>query len=57
MKGAVNHNNRYEWFVYFTGTRNGRWVEAENMKSAKWIFALENGINSIIGVSATRKAI
>jgi len=36
-----------KYWVCWQGTRNGEYIEAENMKSAKWIFALKNGINSI----------
>jgi len=35
------------FWVNWIGTKNGEYIEAENMKSAKWIFALKNGINSI----------
>ncbi len=35
------------FYVYFRGTGNGRYVRAFNLHSAKWIFALEHGLNSI----------
>ncbi len=35
------------FYIYFLGTRNGEWIEAENMKAAKWIFALKNGLKSL----------
>jgi len=35
------------YFVYFVGTNNGETIEADNMKSAKWIFALKNNLSSI----------
>lgn len=35
------------FWIYFRGTSNGEHVEAENMKSAKWIFAAKYGLNSI----------
>lgn len=36
----------YFW-IYCLGTSNGKVIKAENMKSAKWIYALELGVNSI----------
>jgi hypothetical protein len=35
------------FYISFRGSNNGKWVNAETMKDAKWIFALENGLNSI----------
>ena len=39
------------YYIYFLGTRNGEFIEAENMKSAKWIFALKNGLHSLAYIS------
>jgi hypothetical protein len=35
------------FWIHFRGTNNGEYIEAENMLSAKWIFALKYGLNSI----------
>lgn len=43
------------YYVYFVGTRNGEWVEAENMHSAKWIFALKNGSKSLSYIRGSKK--
>ena len=43
-----------KWFIYFVGTRNGAWIEAENMKSAKVIFALSQGVPLTSYIRATR---
>jgi hypothetical protein len=40
------------YWITFIGTQNGEYIVAENMKSAKWIFALKHGLNSISYVSA-----
>lgn len=36
-----------KFWIYFRGTRNGEHIEAENMLSAKWIFAKKNNLTSI----------
>jgi len=43
-----------KFWVYWLGTNNGEFIEAENMKSAKWIFALKENINSIVRVQAKK---
>lgn len=43
------------FWVYFTGTRNGRWIEAANMKSAKAIFAMQEGVPVTGWIQASRK--
>lgn len=40
------------FFVRFRGTRNGEWVQAENMLSAKWVFARKYGLQSIAYIQA-----
>jgi len=42
------------FWIYFTGTRNGEYVEAENMLSAKWIFAYKNNLTSISYISGKK---
>lgn len=44
-----------KYWIYFMGTSNGKWIEAENIKSAKWIFAIENNLNSIGYIAGSRK--
>jgi hypothetical protein len=43
------------YWVYFRGTHNGEWIEAANMKSAKWIFALKNNLHSLEYIAAKRE--
>jgi hypothetical protein len=43
------------FYVYFRGTNYGRWIEAKNLKSAKWIFATQEGINSINYIAGKKK--
>ena len=35
------------FWIYFRGTRNGEYIEAENMLSAKWIFAKKHNLTSL----------
>lgn len=42
------------YWVKFIGTRNGEWIEAENMLSAKWIFALKNDLKSLSYITASK---
>ena len=42
------------FWVYFRGTRNGDYIEAENMNSAKWILALRHGLSSISYIAGKR---
>lgn len=45
------------WFwIYFTGTGNGRWVEAATLKDAKWIFAMKVGLSSISRIQGSKKS-
>lgn len=34
------------YWIYFRGTRNGEYIEAESMQAAKWIFAYKHGLKS-----------
>jgi len=43
------------FYIYFIGTNNGKWIKAEKMKDAKWIFAIENGLNSIVYISGKKQ--
>ena len=43
------------FYCRWVGTRNGAWIEAANMKSAKRIFAMREGIDSIARVTASRR--
>ena len=40
--------------IKFIGTITEEIIEAENLKSAKWIFALKHGLNSISYVSGSK---
>jgi hypothetical protein len=53
MTNTVEKSGRF--WVYFVGTRNGRWIEAENMKSAKWILAIAEGLKSIGYIRSSKK--
>ena len=35
------------YWIYFRGTRNGEYIEAENLLSAKWRLAIKHGLKSI----------
>ena len=42
------------FWIYFRGTRNGEYIEAENLNSAKWLFAKKNGVNSLSYIAGSR---
>lgn len=42
------------YYIYFRGTRNGEYIKAENMLSAKWIFALKNELKTIGYIAGRR---
>lgn len=44
------------YWVYFRGTRNGEWIEAATMPSAKWLFALKHGLTSLAYIAASKHA-
>jgi hypothetical protein len=35
------------YYIYFRGTRNGETISANNMNSAKWIFAKKHNLVSL----------
>jgi hypothetical protein len=35
------------FWIYFRGTNNGEYITADNMLSAKWIFAKKNNLTSL----------
>lgn len=43
------------YWIYFRGTRNGRWISADTLKSAKWIFALEHNLTSLAYIAGSKK--
>ena len=45
-----------KFWVYFVGTRNGAWIEAANMSSAKQLFAMRQGIAFSSYIKASKKA-
>ena len=42
------------YWIYFVGTNNGEFIDAENMNSAKWIFAIKNGLHSLSYIRGTK---
>ena len=42
------------FWVYFRGTRNGQYIEAESMKAAKLIFAMNNHLTSITYIAGRK---
>ena len=42
------------FYVYFRGTRNGEYIEAETMQAAKWILAYKHGLKSISYIAGKR---
>jgi hypothetical protein len=51
LQGQKNPNWGKGYYVYFRGTNNGDWIDAETLYSAKWIFALRNGLHSIAQIA------
>jgi len=48
MEFELYHGKKPDHFyVYFRGTDNGKYIRAANLKSAKWIFAIEQGLKGI----------
>ena len=45
--------NEKKYYIYFlSGSNSGKIIKADSMKTAKWIFAKENDINSISRIAA-----
>ena len=42
------------FYIYFRGTRNGEYIQANNMHSAKWIFALKYGLTRLTYIAGKR---
>lgn len=56
MDFEVYHGYKPEHFyIYFRGTGNGKYIRAANLKSAKWIFAIEQGLKSISYIAGKTK--
>ena len=51
----MNHTIAGQWFIRFVGTNNGRWVCADTLNSAKWIFAIAEGIAGIGRIQGSRR--
>ena len=51
----MRHTIAGHWFVRFVGTNNGRWVHADLLQHAKWIFAKAEGIESISRLQGSRR--
>ena len=43
------------WWIYFRGTRNGQWIVAETLHSAKWIFALKHNLRSLAYIAGSKR--
>lgn len=43
------------FYVRFVGTRNGEWIEAANIETAKYLFARKHGIEVTSYIVASRK--
>ena len=46
-----------KFLIYFIGTdpkKTGKIIDAENMNSAKWIFALDQGLKSLSYIKGSR---
>lgn len=53
-KGEMIMNEK-KYYIYFLGGSNsGKIIKADSMKTAKWIFAKENDINSINRIAAKK---
>ncbi len=58
MQGLYDHysgKKEGHFFVHYIGTENGRYIHANDYRSAKWIFALEEGLKSIAYLKAKIK--
>ncbi len=42
------------YYIYFIGTRNGEYIEADTMKAAKWIFAKKHRLSSLAYIAGKR---
>lgn len=51
----MTHTIAGHWFVRFVGTGNGRWVCADTLHFAKWIFANAEGIASISRIQGSKR--
>ena len=52
LYGIYKQEGIMKYWVYFSGTRNGEYIDAENMLSAKWIFALKNNLHTLAYIQA-----
>ena len=43
------------FWVYFRGTKNGEFIEADTLYSAKWIFALRKGLTSLAYIAGSKR--
>jgi hypothetical protein len=45
------------YWVFFRGTTNGEYIEANTLHDAKWIFAIKNGLKSISYITGKNQKI
>ena len=44
------------FYVRFRGTRNGEWIVADSLTSAKWLYARQHGMKSLVYIIASKHA-
>ena len=44
------------FYVRFRSCRQGEWIKAETLLSAKWIFAKKHGLTSLAYIVGSRKS-
>lgn len=49
-----HHKIAGHWFIRLVGANNGRWICADILQHAKWIFAKAEGIESISRIQGSR---
>ncbi len=47
MNSDNSEEKQMRFWIEFRGTRNGEYIDADTLHSAKWIFALKNGLHSL----------
>ena len=55
MSYTYKYDNQPLFWVYYVGTSNGAYIRASNHKTAKWLFARGEGLNSIVYIRSSRK--
>jgi len=55
MSYSYEHRIKPLFWVRYIGTSNGAYIRADSHNSAKWIFAIGEGLNSIAYLKSTQK--